>query len=272
MNYARMTRFLSVVLFFLIIISGYVFFWSRWYHETEIALGCDLVWSDEFNTGSIPSENWHYRALGARQGAIISKEQVEIDGHSALKISSDLIEGKVHVGMVSTHKTFSKKFGFFEARVKLPKSEASRAAFWLQTYNIGADLGRPEKAGLEVDIFEYIANKIPQRYWLTHSLHWDGYGDHHKKIGMKSTEVPSLDGWNTFSLEWSSNGYKFYTNGVLSGEIESPVSKVPLYMILSLELSDEDLKRNSYFPDNYLVDYVKVYNGVRSNGICKHLN
>ena len=200
---------------------------------------CSLMWHDEFDDDFIDDQKWSHRALGPRKDAIVTQDQSHLDGSGNLTIEADLVEGNVLIGMVATHKTYSKAFGYFEARVRLPKSHATRAAFWLQTHSIGKNIGLPEKNGLEIDIFEFIPEQnLFSTPWLNHALHWDGYGDYHKKKVKRVYKPVYSGGWHTFSLLWLSDRYVFFVDGRRSAEFFGPISQKDLFIVLSLELVD----------------------------------
>jgi len=224
--------------------------------------GCTLVWSDEFEGDVLDDSKWAHRALGPRMGAMVSQDQSYLDGAGHLVISAEIKDGTVHTGMVATHHSFEKTFGYFETRVKLPSSHATRAAFWLQTKSIGRNIGHPEENGLEVDVFEFIANRyFLTTPWLNHALHWDGYGAHHKKKVQRVSPPVKASGWHSFSLLWTPERYIFFVDGAKTAEFDGPISQTDLYMILSLELVSPSLGIARFFPDEFLVDYVRVFDG-----------
>jgi hypothetical protein len=45
---------------------------------------------------------------------------------------------------------------------------------------------------------------------VTHNLHWDGYGEHHKHEGTRTTVPGIMKGWHTFGLLWLPDEYVFY--------------------------------------------------------------
>jgi hypothetical protein len=113
--------------------------------------------------------------------------------------------------------------------------------------------------GTEIDIME--------KPWLDdrvqHTLHWDGYGEHHQSKGHVSRNPGVMKGWHTFSLLWTPDEYVFYVDGKERWRSSAGgVCQRPLY----LKISDEakfggwagDI-RKADLPDAFLVDYVRVY-------------
>ena len=69
---------------------------------------------------------------------------------------------------------FAQAFGYFECRVKFPKSQGLWSAFWLQSSNM-RQVGNKGKDGTEIDIYEsaFLNNETSR---MGHALLWDGYG------------------------------------------------------------------------------------------------
>ena len=217
----------------------------------------ELVWADEFEGESLNLEKWSFRDLGPRRDAVNVKEAVSLDGEGHLMITTSHRNDRYETGMIATHDTYQPTFGYFECRFKLQKEVGHWSAFWIHSPTMGRWIGDPAKSGTEIDVLEYLGRRgdIAQ-----HTLHWDGYGDHHKSKGKK-LEVPGLGkGWHTVSLLWTPEAYTFYVDGKQTWRTETAVSHRSEFMILSCEvgewagdIADADL------PDSFYVDYVRVF-------------
>ena len=89
-------------------------------------------------------------------------------------------------GYADTYGKWVQRYGYFEARVKLPKAPCLWPAFWLMPdRGLGTgDQGHRQSTkngGMEFDIVEQLSTWGPERFNL--ALHWDGYGKMHKSIG-----------------------------------------------------------------------------------------
>ena len=82
-----------------------------------------------------------------------------------------------------------------------------------------------------------------------------------------------MDGWHTFSVWWKPDEYVFYVDGNETWRTTAGgVCQVPLYIKLSDEVGDwsDDVAerkppgaiRRAKLPDEFLVDYVRVYDVV----------
>jgi len=77
---------------------------------------------------------------------------------------------------------------------------------------------------------------------------------------MQSYRKGVSKGFHTFGVEWFPDRYIFYVDGYRYYEVTKGISNIEEYLILSMELpSDKNDLRNTVFPDEFIVDYVKVY-------------
>lgn len=225
-------------------------------HYTPESLGYELFWEDQFDGDQLDSEKWAPRGVGARAAGYVSPEAINVkDGFlelAALKKGDSIL-----VGAIGTQDLFMTKYGYFECRAQLQKSQGNWSAFWIQSTGIseGED---PAKFGVEIDIMEYF--KKTGEDLISHNLHW-AYGPRQQSVGGLLSEVKGVsEGFHTFSLEWTPEKYAFFVDGYKYYELNHAISHIEEYLILSMELpaTMEGLK-NSIFPDVFIVDYVKVY-------------
>ena len=159
--------------------------------------------------------------------------------------------------MIATKGKYEPTFGYFECRVTLQKEIGHWSAFWLQTPTQGQPLDDVAKAGCEIDIFEYLRKRGDT---VQHTLHWNGYGEHHK-MAAQLAEVPGLtEGWHTFGLLWTDSEYVFYVDGKETWRTTKGASHRSQFIILSLEVGPwaGDIAEAT-LPDHLYVDYVRVY-------------
>jgi alpha-L-fucosidase len=222
--------------------------------------GYELFWSDEFEGKSLDLEKWDYRGLGARRDAVNVKDAVSLDGEGHLILTTKRVENEYHTAMIGTQGKFETTYGYFECRFKLQTQIGHWSAFWLQSPTLGEFIGDPARGGAEIDIFEYLRNRGDK---IQHTLHWDGYGESHKSA-HEIAEIPGLSrGWHTVGFLWTPTLYVFYVDGKETWRTEKGVSRRPEYIILSLEVGKwaGDISKAD-LPDNFCVDYVRVYKEV----------
>ncbi|WP_387465884.1 glycoside hydrolase family 16 protein [Photorhabdus tasmaniensis] len=223
---------------------------------------------DNFNGTTLNTQKWDYRGLGVRNNCINTQSAVIVrNGYLTIKTYSESSSGKLqnYCGMISTQKSFLQSYGYWEAAVRFNRAEGNQVAFWVQSPTMGKDLTDPEKSGVEIDVFEHLAEATQDQY--DHAIHWNGYGSAHKQWSKKLSMGNLADGkFHKFAVAWTPNGYTFYVDGVLqhlSGLEQVPISIANQYIILSSEVP-RSYPTQGYGPINettatFDVDYVKVY-------------
>lgn len=222
-----------------------------------------LIWHDEFESGKLDDAKWHVPEYH-RRDAEWSRDAIEVsDGKLIIKCFEK--DGKYYDGCVRTHGRFEHAFGYYTARIKLQKSDGHWSAFWLMGRGVG-NVGDEGRDGTEIDIME--KPKMDDK--VHHNLHWDGYGEHHKSAGSVSTVPGILEGWHTFSLLWLPDVYVFYVDGKeVWRTTAGGVCQAPLFVKLSDEAAFGGWAgdvRKAKLPDQFEVDYVRVYDAVDAAG------
>lgn len=218
-----------------------------------------LVWQDEFNGTKLDTSKWEYRAVGAKRGiGIVRKANCWLDGEGHLVIVATKEDSTYYIGQICTDHHFLPTFGYFECSAKLNTQVGPASSFWLQAPTYGKPIGDSKKAGAEIDICEYKRKHHTNR--INHTVHWDGYGEHHQQKGIHKT-IKNVDvGFHSFGLLWTAEKYTFYVDGKKTWSTSAAISHVPEYIILSLEMNGwGGDPTNSTFPDQVIFDYVRVY-------------
>ena len=252
----------------------------------------NLVFFDDFN-GELDTTYWNVHHE-LRRGGYWDKDQAFTkDGNLVLR-TVQKEDGKFYMGAIDTMNKFETHFGYFEAKVLLPKASGIWAAFWLMPQ--GMMSGNPTSdvsiTGAEIDIIESpyynpigLNGVMPtDKDTYQCAVHVGDYGDNYlkKETFVNSDKVSGVDvniydGWHSFGLDWTSEYYRFYYDRQLVFEITdkkyiSTVTKD--YLFLSIEIGGKNgeaakpdfLFANSVFenpegtfPIDFLVDYVAVY-------------
>lgn len=218
--------------------------------------GYELVWEDSFDGTALDPKKWEVRGVGERALGFVSPEAVKVEGGN-LHLMAFKKEGRILLGAVGTQGRFMTKFGYYECRAQLQKSPGVWGAFWIQSPDIskGED---PWVYGAEIDIMECF-RKLGTDI-VSHNVHW-AYGPHQKSThGMQSYLKGVGEGFHTFGLEWTPQKYVFYVDGFPFYEVTQGISNLEEYLILSMEIPSEIKEiEKTVFPDDFIVDYVKVY-------------
>ena len=228
--------------------------------------GYKLYWHDEFDGTELDTTKWQHRGLGQRRDGIVTKDAVSLDGKGHLLITTTILDtSQYYVGMIGTGETFNTTYGYFECRAKFGK-KIPWDSFWLQCPT-AYDAGPPSTTGAEVDIFEFTRHYHSILGWeIPHNVWWGDNNGNLQSWGSHASIIDNVDDYVTVGVEWLSNYYLFYVNGVFTYYCTDGVSGIDEYIILSEEPRywedlPDSVKDGSALPllDTFMVDYVRVY-------------
>ena len=170
-------------------------------------------------------------------------------------------------GILDSYDKWTQCYGYFEARMKLPRAPGLWPAFWTMP-DRGPEGGKERwarnsthKGGMEFDIMEHLTAWGPYRFNI--ACHWDGYGKEHRAVGTTSLYMPAdKDDFIVVGLLWLPGRMSIYGNGVELARWESErVSNVPAHIFLYMvsggwanEPLDDDL-----LPDEFRIDWVRAW-------------
>lgn len=170
-------------------------------------------------------------------------------------------------GLLLTYNKWTQRYGYFEARMKMPTARGLWPAFWMMP-DRGPGAG-PEgwkrestrDGGMEIDILEHLTEWGPGRYNI--AAHWDGYDADHKQWGDAQVYYGSTsDGWHTWGLLWEPGKLTWYCDGIKKGEFAGErVGSTPAYLILNVQMggwATRDVDE-AKLPDYLQVDYVRAW-------------
>ncbi len=171
------------------------------------------------------------------------------------------------VGYLDTFGLWAQRYGYFEARMKLPKSPGLWPAFWMMP-DRGSKGGVEQwkrqdiaNGGMEFDIMEHLTRWGPHRYNI--AMHYDGYQKDHKSLGSdKIYAEPDKDGFITCGLLWTPGEAVYYCNGLEVLRWKNPrVSTVPSILMFTLPMGgwDNDALDDEKLPADFVIDYVRVW-------------
>ncbi|RYX82240.1 glycoside hydrolase family 16 protein [bacterium] len=171
------------------------------------------------------------------------------------------------VGYLDSYGKWTQRYGYFEARMKLPSAPGLWPAFWMMPdrgQGVGAEQWRradTKNGGMEFDIMEHLTGWGPHRYNI--AQHWDGYDKEHQSKGTdKAYLQPDNDGFITCGLLWLPGEVVYYGNGkeILRWKNER-ISNVPCNLILYMVTGGwENLPvDDATLPADFTIDYVRAW-------------
>jgi len=259
------------------------------------AAGYELVFADEFDSGTSPSAaNWTmetgYGIWGwgndEWQLYTTSLDNVRVDGGN-LVISAQcpnapcgVRDGSVTSGRIHSRDKFEFKYGKIEARIKPPVGEAAWPAFWA----LGANylvVGWPRSG--EIDFMEMGNWYSDERtthftiHWCDESIQWPdpcSFPDGRVYYSQSRTFDSSLgDDFHIFEAEWDENqiigkidGLVYFTKTIDPTTMEE--FNREFYLILNVGMGGtfgsggNPPNGTEVFPQTMLVDYVRIYQHV----------
>lgn len=156
-------------------------------------------------------------------------------------------------GVISSHGNFSQLHGYFEARIKLPVSQGVWPVFMLVPDQASSDFYS------ELTVMESTWKTLSSKAYYA-SIHVPDSGKIIAK-GDLITVDEELSDFQTYGVHWSESYIKWYFNGMLVMEAETPDNwDVARHIAIGMAVGgwagtpgEEDL------PATMLIDYVSVY-------------
>ena len=263
------------------------------------------VWRDEFDGNSLDGTKWTALNGGwkdenqqVRNCYTRSDENINVSGGSlnliglykpgATCTGGNTKTGNFTSGFVQTKNKAYFKYGYIEARIKMPKNKSTWPGFWMSPNNSPYSAGWPDWG--EIDIVEA---KGSNRQFAASDAHWRDKntptgqtGSHRNRQGVIP---PSKFGtndtteWHTYGVKWTEGKLEYFIDGELhhtitefknSNSTGSPNEPFDQDFFLRLNLaiggnyidSPWNDPNNSVgatngegFPATMSIDYVRVY-------------
>lgn len=179
---------------------------------------------------------------------------IRADRADPVRVSPHIWNYAYTSGCITTELTHWQKYGYFEARVRLPLGKGFWPAFWL--------LPKREAWPPEIDVFEasgarpdcinvgIIEYLPPPQY---------GWG------GWVPLPKASADGFRVLAMEWTEKRIRFIADGVVTYDIGKHALHEEMYLLLNLALGSHDPTwipdpdASTPFPGKFEIDYVRAY-------------
>ena len=235
-----------------------------------------MTFRDEFDGAAVDTNKWSFYGENYWDKVThFTKETTYVKGGQAhLKLMKQRgrhnddpkrNESEYATGFLESYGKFTQRYGYFEARMKLPSAPGLWPAFWMMPDRGGSgpqwQRSDTKNGGMEFDIMEHLTRWGGCRFNI--ATHWDGYGKEHKSHGSDAVYfTPDKDGYVTSGLLWTPGEAVFYCQGREIGRWTSErVSSVPEHIMFTLPAGgwDNDWLDDARLPDEFLIDYVRVW-------------
>lgn len=188
--------------------------------ENYVPEGYKLVWHDEFNEGTVLSSDWTHEVQKA--GWVNNELQSYVNGSADGKRVTELVDGKLSIncfkgsdGKIYSGRVYAKVntgwlYGYFEARILLPKGKGTWPAFWMMPANNDFAKNPWPDCG-EIDIMEEVGT-VPNE--VSSSIHTKKYNH---VLNTQKTEKRNIgtaeSEYHIYACEWTPDYLKFFVDG-----------------------------------------------------------
>jgi len=239
-----------------------------------------LVWNDEFNGAVVDASHWTFD-LGTGP-PFPGWGNNELEYYTARTQNVFVGNGALHIvarrenyggaeytsARLKTQGLFSKTYGRFEFRARLPRGQGYWPAFWLMPRD--SVYGGWAASG-EVDVME---NRGQEPATVFGTLHFGGqWPDNTQSYGPSFTFPAGDSGTNfhVYALEWRTNSFDWYVDGqsyqtqaswwTSGGAYPAPFDQ-PFYVVMNLAVGGYFVgapDASTVFPGQIQVDCVRIY-------------
>lgn len=262
---------MSKKLFLTILLSAIVScaFAGSKHHSIKCPIkGYKLVWNDEFEGRELDTSKWTYATGGGGWGNheiqnYISSAQTAEVSNGTLKIHLYKDGDNVYSARIYGNRNTGFRYGYVEARLKLPTGKGTWPAFWMMP--VKTVKGWPHDG--EIDIMEEVGYDPDKVLSTLHCTQYNNGGT--PKESMGKVVSGSQTGFHTYAMEWTADKMDFYIDGkkfftyTNDGTPEAWPFDTAFYPILNLAWGggwggakgiDE-----SCLPAVYEIDYVRIF-------------
>ncbi|KAG2389375.1 hypothetical protein C9374_013935 [Naegleria lovaniensis] len=254
-----------------------------------------MVFNDEFNGPSLNRTKWKTRYIynGGTLDYLNDEIQRYRDNNNhvfengCLKlVARHVNNSRVESGMIRS--VYETRYGYYEARIKMPWARGVWPAFWLNSgYSERGNLSWPP----EIDIFEFVVNGVDDNPGpMLNMLH---YGvitrpSTPSQLLYKNSRFDSVWNnfyasadlskvWTTYGLEWNPSNVSVYVNSTriytrtYSWVYPSDLTLAgPAHVLLNLAIGGSWAGKYGVnytaFPQALEIDWVRVYKPVENEG------
>ena len=188
--------------------------------EINTPEGYRLVWHHEFTEGSTLGTAWTHEVQ--KPGWVNNELQEYVNGSANGKHVTELVDGKLNIncfkgsdGKIYSGRVYAKVntgwlYGYFEARIMLPKGKGTWPAFWMMPVNNNYSTNPWPGCG-EIDIMEEVgvdANIVSS------SIHCAAYNHTINTQKTASRNIGTAESeFHVYACEWTPDYLKFFVDG-----------------------------------------------------------
>lgn len=177
--------------------------------------------------------------LSIRGDVIPPEHRDKADGH------------EFSAGMLTTYRSRSFTYGYFEMRARIPAGRGLWPAFWL----LPVEIAWPP----EIDVMEVIGHEVDRLYVHLHT----GQGEEQTKAG-RAVPTPDLSrSFHTFAVKWTQEEVAWFFDGrKVFSEPTPPDMHQAKYLLVNLAIGGEwpgSPDEDTVFPADFEIDWIRVW-------------
>jgi beta-glucanase (GH16 family) len=226
--------------------------------QADPPAGYHLVWSDEFDGAKLDAAKWDYRTDSKHWSAQKPANVTVSDGVLKLATKKEKAGDKEYTGAGVISK-LAFKYGYYEARFKVPPGAGWHTSFWMMKHN-GKGGTDPAATVLELDVCE------------NDSVGLTGYGVNlhlwnpkpHKTFGGKHVNTPDLSReFHVWACEFTPETVKYLFDGKVVQTVDAtkfPHGEQQIWLTtIASQLGKTKAVDDSKLPAAAVYDYVRFY-------------
>lgn len=217
--------------------------------------GYKLAWSDEFNATTLSTTRWNYRT-DTRFWSLQRSANVRLaSGLLNLDLKKETFGTTNYTGGGVISKTLF-RYGYYEARMKVPPGGGWHTSFWMMKYNRPAT----DTVAIELDAIEN-DSVTPLKYGVNTHRHLP---TPHLTYGSKTITTPSLSaGFNVVACEFTPSVIRYFFNGAVVQTVDAtqfPHGDLNIWLTsIAAPLGGTTSVDDTQLPSSAQFDYVRYF-------------
>src|SRR6185437_5487767 len=215
--------------------------------------------SNGYTLSSNGEQEWYINANYAPTSSVtpwtVNNGVLTLTAAPASPSIQPLINGYQYTsGFITTDRSFSQTYGFFEERAQLPSGQGLWPAFWLLDEN--------GQWPPEIDVMEMLGNNTGTYYTTVHSNDISG-----GQLGQADNVLNTSSGYHTYGVDWEPDFITFYFDGQKVFQEATPADmNQPMYMLTNLAVGGywPGSVDPSVLPAQMNIDWIRAYSSLPS--------
>lgn len=223
-----------------------------------------LIFNDEFNGALLNTAKWSSQRddwfvggnpYNDRENAWYGAENVSVAGGKLIQRVTQVPQGgyPLTTGMVNTNKKFNFRYGYIEARVKVPGCIGCWPVFW--------SLPQGGTGPPELDFFEFMHTNGQVQAKPFFASHWSENGVPQSNLDYFTqpcgTALNYTGSYHTYGFLWTQTKVQAYLDGIAGPSFTGPaVPHESMYLILSMAVLDGMIPAGS---PQLTTDFIRVW-------------